>query len=386
MSARLLSLVALLALGPAAHAGAQQRDSAAFVVRLGTDTLSMERYVRTADRIVMEGVQRSPSTMTHRLELLLAPEGHVTAGHWVVTRPGAAEPVARRTINYVGDTAVITTVQGTTSREVRVAARDAVVLAGPFYTPYEMLLMRAVAAPGARVTLPLLAGTTVTTIPLERVAPDSVALQNQFGEPMRAHVDARGRLLHLHTPAFTTVERVAWLDIEGMAREFLARDASGRGLGPLSPRHAARTKIGDANLWIDYGRPAMRGRPVWGQLVPYGEVWRLGANEATHFTTDRTIELGTLRLAPGTYTLFLRPAASDWTLIVNRGTGMSGLERDSTLDVGRVPMTLEPTARPVEQFTIDIVPADGGGTLAVAWDRTRGSVPIRVPAPADRRP
>jgi hypothetical protein len=369
--------VALLAVG--GDAAAQQRDSAAFLVRIGTDTVAVERYVRTPGRIVIEGLQRSPVTMLHRLSMDLGPRGRVTGGEWTATRPGASDPATRRTVRMLGDSAIITTVQGTTSREQRVAARDAILLAGPFYTPYEMAVMRAVAGGAARTEVSLLAGAAIATIPVERAGRDSVALQNQFGEPMRAHVDAQGRLLHLHTPAFTTVERLPWVDLDGLSTKFAARDSSGRGLGPLSPRAAARWTIGGASIWLDYSRPARRGRPIWGQLVPFGQVWRLGANDATHLATDRTIQLGDLTLAPGTYSLFLLPTADQWTLIVNRGTGMSGLDRDPDRDVGRVAMTLATTPQPAEQLTIELVPSGTGAILAVAWDRSRATVPIRVP-------
>ena len=379
-----LAAVALLA--AAGAAGAQPRDSAAFLVRIGTDTSVVERYVRDGSRIVMEAVQRSPSTVLHRMVMTLGAGDRVTEAEWTATPPGAAQPGTRRVVRFRGDSAVVATTQGGGTREVRVAAAAAIPMAGPFYAPYELAIMRAVAGGRPKTEVVLLPAAAPVTIPIERVGRDSVALENQFGEPMRAHVDARGRLLHLHTPAFTTVERLPWIDLDAFARDFAERDATGRGLGMLSPRATTRTMLGGANLWLDYSRPAMRGRPVWGRLVPYGELWRLGANDATHLATDRPLDLGGLALAPGTYTLFLLPAADAWTLVVNRGTGISGLERDSTLDVGRVPMRLETLSSPAEQLTIEAAPAQGGpaqggeaaGTLSIAWDRTRGSVPIRV--------
>lgn len=376
MYPRLFAAAALLA--ASLPAAAQQRDSAAFIVRIGTDTLSVERYVRTADRLVMEAVQRSPSTMLHRLTMNTGPQGRVTGGEWTVSGPRSAEPVLRRVVRMQGDSAIITTVQGGSSRETRAAAGDAILMAGPFYTPYEVAIMRAVAGGRPRTELSLLAGTSLASIPVERVGRDSVALQNQFGEPLRGHIDTRGRILHLQTPALTTVERVPWLDVEAMARQFAARDDAGRGLGPLSPRATSRTMIGEASVWLDYSRPAMRGRPVWGTLVPHGEVWRLGANDATHLATERPLMLGDLRLEPGTYTLFLLPTATEWTLIVNRGTGISGLERNPEQDVGRIPMVLETAPQPAEQFTIDLVPSAGGGNLVVRWDRLRGTVAVKV--------
>jgi hypothetical protein len=241
-----------------------------------------------------------------------------------------------------------------------------------------MAMMRAAAGRQPRATVQLLQPDATVDVPIERIHADSLTLSNQFGEPMRARVDARGRLLSLHTPAFTTVERIAWLELEPWVREFAARDAAGRGMGPLSPRQASRAFVAGSNLWLDYSRPSMRGRPIWGALVPYGSVWRMGANDAAHFATDRRVRLGDLALEPGTYTLFLLPTAEAWTLVVNRKTGISGLEHDASADVGRVPMSREMLERPVEQFTMELRPAANGVTLHVAWDRVSGTVPIRV--------
>ncbi len=371
-------VIASLLLAPAAALAQERADSAAFVVRLGRDTTSIERVVSTRTRVVAEAVQRSPATMLHRMVMELTPRGEVSRSVYTATRPGSAEPFFTRTITIAGDSATVTNVQGANTRTRRVAVRNAIPISGPFYSPYEMAMMRAMAGRQPRATVQLLQPDTTVDIPLERVGADSLALTNQFQERMRARVDARGRLLNLHTPAFTTVERVAWLDLDTWVREFAARDAAGRGMGPLSPRQASRAFVGGANLWLDYSRPAMRGRPIWGALVPYGAVWRMGANDAAHFATDRPVRLGDLALQPGTYTLFLLPTADAWTLVVNRKSGMSGLEHDARMDVGRVAMERLALERPVEQFTVELRPAASGATLYLAWDRQAATVPIRI--------
>ena len=372
-------VIASLLLAPAAAPAQERADSAAFVVRLGRDTTAIERVVSTRTRLVAEAVQRSPNTTLHRMVMELAPRGEVSRSVYTVTRAGSAEPFFTRTITYEGDSATVANAQGGNTRTVRVAAaRNAIPIAGPFYSPYEMAMMRTVAGRQPRATVQLLQPDATVDIPLERVGADSLALTNQFGERMRARVDAQGRLLALHTPAFATVVRVAWLELEPWVREFAARDASGRGMGPVSPRQTSRAFVGGANLWLDYGRPWARGRPIWGALVPYGPVWRMGANDAAHFATDRRVRLGDLTLEPGTYTLFLLPAADAWTLVVNRKTGMSGLEHDASADVGRVAMARETLERPAEQFTLELRPAANGANLYVAWDRQAGTVPIRI--------
>lgn len=147
----------------------------------------------------------------------------------------------------------------------------------------------------------------------------------------------------------------------------------------LSPRDTATQTIGPAHLVVDYGRPSKRRREIFGGLVPYGAVWRTGANQATHFRTDRNLTIGTIRLPRGTYTLWTIPARDGWTLIVNRETGQWGTDYDKTQDVGRTPMKVATLGAPVEQFTIAIEPAgDGWGVLTMSWDTTQASVSIHV--------
>jgi hypothetical protein len=366
----------------AAQAGA---DSAAFVIRLGTDTTAIERYVRTADRLVAEAVQRSPSTTRHRLALSLAPDGSVTRAEWTVQPAAAAEPSLHRVITFDGDSATVETTQGGSTRSQRVGAAGAIPVMMPFYSPYELAVRRYVGSGRASLVVPLLGGMSVVEVPVSRVAADTIALTNQFGEPMRAAHDAAGNIVRLQTPAFVSVERTAWLDLDRLVADFAQRDAQGRGLGPLSPRSTYRASIGGASVWVDYSRPAARGRPVWGGLVPWGEVWRMGANEAAHIATDRRLRVGDLTIEPGTYTLFLLPAQDGWSLIVNRGTNMSGLERDEAQDVGRTAMTVETMTSPAEQFTIAV--QQGAGTeparLEVRWADRRGWVPLRTEPGSD---
>jgi Protein of unknown function (DUF2911) len=147
----------------------------------------------------------------------------------------------------------------------------------------------------------------------------------------------------------------------------------------LSPRDSATQTIGVAELSVNYGRPSKRGREIFGGLVPYGVVWRTGANQATHFRTDHELMVGTVRVPRGTYTLWTIPDKESWTLIVNRVTGQWGTDYDKTQDLGRIPMKVASLPEPVEQFTIAIASTGGAsGVLTMTWDTTQASVPIRV--------
>jgi hypothetical protein len=169
------------------------------------------------------------------------------------------------------------------------------------------------------------------------------------------------------------------VDVAALERAFAARDATGGSLGNYSLRDTVRATVDGARITIDYGRPAKRGRVIFGALVPWGEVWRTGADLATHITTDRALQFSGLLVPPGTYTLYTLPSPNAWQLIVNRQTGQLGLIYNVASDLGRVPMTATQATNVSERLTITVVPLPaGGGALRVAWDRVVAEVPFTV--------
>ena len=155
-----------------------------------------------------------------------------------------------------------------------------------------------------------------------------------------------------------------------------AQSAGGR---LLSPRDTTEQTVGGARLLVDYGRPSKRGREIFGGLVPWNQVWRTGANEATHFVTNKDLAIGGTKVPAGTYTLYTLPAPDGWKLIINKQTGQWGTEYDQAQDLARIDMRVEKRPEPLEQFTIAIEPqGQQGGVLRLAWDTTQASVPFTV--------
>ena len=125
---------------------------------------------------------------------------------------------------------------------------------------------------------------------------------------------------------------------------------------------------------IDYGQPHARGRTIFGGLVPYGEVWRLGANWATSLTLDGPMRIGDLEIPRGLYTLFFLPREDGGDLIVNNQTRHWGTDYDPGQDLGRTPVRRRELAEPLESLTVTLVPvfpqAEGAvpsGSLHIAW-------------------
>ena len=373
-------------------------DSAAFVVRVGVDTVALERYVRRGGRIEGQLVTRVPRTRRTHFALDLAPDGTVTgfASGEVGLDGGALQgrPAARTVVAIGADSAETRAWRGdsltTTTRAA--APRGTVPFVHPFYsfTTHELAIAQGLAAaraagvdsvradlyqPGARATY---------TTYVRRHGPDSAAL-GHAGGALRARVDARGRALGFdfnETTIKAVAERVPWVELDRLAAEFAARDAAGRPLGSLSPRDTVRATVpGGAALWVDYGRPMRRGRQIFGAVVPWGQVWRAGADAATQLRTDRALLLPTgERIPAGTYTRWIIPAEGGTAaqLVVNKQTGQWGTQYDAKQDLLRVPLTTSTIAAPVDRFTIEIEPRGSGGVLRFAWENTRFELAFEV--------
>jgi len=158
-----------------------------------------------------------------------------------------------------------------------------------------------------------------------------------------------------------------------------------------SPHETVGTAIDGNRITIVYGRPHTKDpetgaiRKIWGDLVPYGKIWRTGADEATLLITQQPIELGGAIIPAGAYSLRMLPTEGKTTLIVNKQIGQWGISPDpkrtydEALDVARIDLKKDVLKDPVDQFTISVEkdPA-GGGVLKLTWEKTQFSTTIKV--------
>jgi hypothetical protein len=149
--------------------------------------------------------------------------------------------------------------------------------------------------------------------------------------------------------------------------------------GGHSP-HETTSAIVDGNrVTITYGRPYMKGREIWGKLVPFGKVWRTGSDEATTFITQKPIVIGETTIPAGAYTLWTLPAEDGSAkLIINKQVGQWGVgpgSYDEKQDIARVEMKKETLDTPVEEFTMAV---SRNGELSMSWDKTKYSVSFKV--------
>lgn len=150
-----------------------------------------------------------------------------------------------------------------------------------------------------------------------------------------------------------------------------------------SPRQRVEQQFSIAKVTVDYGRPAVKGRKVFGELVPFGQVWRAGANSSTKITFDLPMVFGNTTVPAGTYGLFINPTATDWEIILNKDAQQWGaFTYDPTLDVAktRVPVTRATDFQ--EYFEVDLEPQDDDTlNLVFRWENARVTLPVHLANP-----
>lgn len=393
MSAKLAPAAFLLF--AAAPLVAQTPATAYIVTRLGVDTVAIERYTRTSNKLEGDLVLRHPRVRTIHYVAELGPQGQIRTLTTTVRRPGTDPnaPPAMQSVTRFGDTLAVIEVrrngQADTASSARKAYRGAVApmigVEPTSYGIYEQLLSSAklgrdsvsytLIAPGAGPT---------PAIILRRRGADSVSFTSTFfpGWIEVANVDSRGRILGIDASATTVktvAQRIANIDFDNVVKAWAATEvARGGTMGQMSPPDTVKTTIGGANLVVAYSRPFKRGRVIFGNIVPWNQVWRTGANAATMFTTDKDLAFGTTVVPAGKYTLWTVPSPTGAKLIFNSETGQWGTDYHADKDFVRVDLAGKQVSPPVEQFVIGVVPQGAGGLLSFTWDDRQYSVPFAV--------
>lgn len=146
-----------------------------------------------------------------------------------------------------------------------------------------------------------------------------------------------------------------------------------------SPRDSIELIINSKRLFVDYGRPSIRGRKIMGGVVPYGVVWRTGANAATSFKTTVDLVIAGTNIPRGSYTLYTLPSAKQWKLIINKQTDQWGTVYNKKLDLVRIPLKKKILKQPIEKFTI-LLEQTGktSGRLKLMWEKTQLSADFEV--------
>ena len=354
----------LLAVGMLLFTGAplaaQTPYPGAFVVTLGKDTFFVEQYTRVGNRMTGDLVQRQPSTVVTHYTVNLDPGGRVRSIELAQRKPdGSVGPnlVQAGKLTFANDTVGIEVKRDTTITR-RFAAASAFPTLGPSIGLTEVILSRLQRAKVDSVDVNVVGmGSQRPGVISVKFFGDSARVW-AGGYAMHYAIDSRGRITGVNGLESTqkyTARRVPSVNLTAIANGFAAADAAGKGFGgPASPRDTARATGG--GIWVDYGRPALRGRDVWKNGVLGDTLWRTGANAATQFHTDADLVVGGQTIPAGTYTLWTHTIkdGAQYELVFNKQTGQWGTEHHGEQDLVRVPLTVSRLSTPAERFTIAV--------------------------------
>ena len=368
-----------------------QNAHGAYIARLGNDTVHLERFERKGNKLSGTILQRTPTFRTITWSLTLDAKGN-PARYEATTVDAAGQPVLNGvtgSMEFAGDTIVRTSYRNGQAETQRIAAPNGTVPSpgipyiGVTYLTYEWAFgaARKRAAAGTDTALYQLTLIPVQAAPSKTrawiVGSDSAEL-SYFGVAKSGYrFDRDGRLTHADWTATTyryRVDRLADVDLGPVSRAWSSAEQASHGFGALSPRDSAKATVGSAHLTFDYSRPAVRGRRIWGEVVPWNSVWRLGADMATHFTTDVDLTIGETPVPAGRYTLWMLPSESEPMLIVSRAVNVFGTMYSPSKDFARIPLSKRPSPNAVERLTLSV--ADG--SLSIEWADVVWSVPVTV--------
>jgi Protein of unknown function (DUF2911) len=366
-----ISLPALAVAGGALGTPLFGQD-ASFVVMLGKDTVAVEQYTRSATRMTGELISRLGAAGNRlQYEVVLAADGRpLTVIYRARPLVGTPAPGAAREVRltFAGDSVKREAVfADSTNVRILPAVRGV-----PFQYPAFGLLevafsqLRRSQVPSVAMASVGTGGGTPGTITFTVGAGDTIRAASGGGVVTIYRADREGKLLSV--------------DASGTTQKVMATRGAGKGdleaiaarmtpFGTLSPRGVAFASFLQSVVFVNYGRPQVRGRSVWGGLlVPPDTIWRLGANEATHLATSRELTFESVTVPPGLYTLWLFNAASGPQLVINKQVGQWGTSYDQAQDLGRIPVQLSPTPEHVEEFTITLRNLEPRrGAIEFAW-------------------
>lgn len=344
----------------------------AFVVMLGKDTVAIEKYARSATKLTGEMASRFGAA-GNRLsyDVTLGADGRPVAATYrarpLSGTPAAAQPREVR-LTFVGDS-VRREAVFTDSTNVRMLpAAHGTAFQYPAFGMLELVFaeLRKSKAPSLSVSSVGTGGNNPGTLTFTAAGGDTIRGAFGGGAIITFRADANGKLLASDalstTQKTTSTSSTGSLDFDGIAGRMTP-------LGALSARGVATGSFRQSVVFVNYGRPQVRGRTVWGGLlVPPDTIWRLGANEATHLATSRELTFGSVVVPPGLYTLWLFNATGGPQLVINKQVGQWGTSYDPAQDLGRIPLTMTATPEHVEDFTITLRNvAQGRGALEFAW-------------------
>lgn len=389
MTARMVLLFLTTLLAAAQRVEAQRPSAAVLVTTLGRDTIAVERFARGTDQLTGETIRLVPRVTRTRYQVGF--EG-------TRIRRVDLHSVVLSDTNRSARTSIRVDADSIRWRREQTGAdprhRSSPSPAEPVFFEelylwglYSDIAARVATEVGVGDSLAITLATTGNPVTrrayFKRRARDTVSTTFFYPEYWMSFVTDPNGVLSGVDGAKTTIKvratRADGFDLERFTADAIDRERRAGPLGTLSRFDSSSVEIGGTRISLVYGRPSVRGRTIWGGVVPFGEVWRTGADAATRLHVDGPVRLGNVEIPAGSYSLFSLPHSDGTTLIVNRQVGQWGTEYHAERDLARIPLSTRTGIPFVEVLSLTVEPVSPTvATFAIRWGDREWSLPLSV--------
>ena len=356
----------------------KREDSGYIIYTLGKDTIEITHYRLTGDDFIATVVQRANSNV-NKIKGKFFPSGELQYMEGYRYKPVIGkDSLLLLTFRFYqkGDSTYFEEKSGNSIYRRKDSGRAMV-----NYWPYvQMNVILANYAP-KNVGDSIVSNHIIGDLPpakfvMKRIADRKLTAYSRVMGPFTLYLNEKGKVESLDATGSSYNVKgtiVPRLNLDSIILSYARREEKFGPFGWPNKSDSIQTVIGNSSIKINYTRPSMRGRVIFGEVVPWNRYWRTGANQATKITTSYPLYFNGKILPAGVYSVLTMPSQTGWTMMFNKEANIWGTDYNSAHDVLRVPMQVEQLKEPVELMTIEVVPTAKGGVINVIWERTKAS-------------
>ena len=348
-------------------------------IKLGNDTTAVQQFEMKGDSIRTVIIRRPGGIIVYRGEGTLYPDGNIRSMQSNVYRLDSNGQLQKTSENKLYSSPDSTFVVNGNNRPRAYQGRS-FISNDMDYTSFMMFPYLAHFAPAKindSITGKQFVGGGFRVFTLKRTGQNSIRVGSNIMGNLNLFLNSDGSLRSIDGIGSSlnfTSTIVPNLNMDSLIHAMIAYQKQVGAMGAQTIRDTATANIGSSKVEVDYWRPSMRGRKVFGGIVPYNRFWRTGANNATQLRISEPIYFNNQKLDSGRYAIFTWPTETGWTFLINKQATIWGTDYNPEYDLLRLPMKVEHIPRPVEQLTIQVVPSDRKGTIIIEWENTRASI------------
>lgn len=378
MQSKILLFSALFLVSLFSQAQNKRQDSGYIIYTLGKDTIEITHFRLTGDDFTTTVVQRANSNVT-KVKGRFFPNGELQYMEGYKYKPVIGkDSILLETFRLYqkGDSTFIDEKSGDRISERKTAGKVMV-----SYWPYVQMSVLLTNYVPRHVGDSIVGYHVVGDLPaakfvVKRVSERKITANSRVMGPFTLYLNERGKVDSIDATGSSYNVKgtiVQNMNMDSMILVYAKREEQFGPFGWPNKDDSVKAVIVNSSIKINYTRPSMRGRVIFGKVVPWNRYWRTGANRATKITTSHALNFSGKVLPPGEYSIFTMPSQTGWTIMFNKEANIWGTDYNPAYDILRVPMQVEQLREPVELMTMEVVPTAMGGAINVIWERIKAS-------------